>query len=221
VQKLSALRLRHGGTYVFHVVTGREVVLVGQHTQVGRYGAVQKPLIVRAASGKVIQKVALPEFKGQAEIRFVPAEDGFYTLEVDVGPNAFALLSANVPVAFDATRKAVSLIASTGSLFVPVPQGTGVFAFGVAGEGEGEAVKVTVLDPVHAAVWSQDAITQMERFTAAAGQGATGGVWQVRVERPSKGGFEDFHIEPLGVPGYLFLNPKRFWVCERAAAPIH
>lgn len=214
-QKLSPLRLRHGGSYVFYAGAGREVVLVGQHLQVGRYGAASQPLVVRAASGKVVKTAALPEFKGQTEIRLAPGEGGFYTLEVDVGPNAFELVSANVPVALDATKKAVSLIGSTGSLFVPVPPGTGVFAFGVAGEGEGEAVKVTVLDPAGAAVWMKDSVTQMERFTAAEGQGASGGVWQVRVERPSKGGFEDFHVEPLGVPGYLFLSRERYWECAR------
>jgi hypothetical protein len=132
-------------------------------------------------------------------------------LLVDVGANAFTLLEASVPVAFDATQKAVSLIASTGSLFVPVPQATGVFAFGVAGEGEGEAVQVTVLDPAGQIVWTKDAISQMERFTANGGQGAESGLWQIKVARPSRGGFEDFHVEVLGVPGYLFLCGERYW----------
>ncbi len=217
-QMLSPLRLRRGGRYVFHAVAGREVVLVGQHTQVGRYGADAKPLVVRAPSGEVAKQAALPAFKGQAEIRFTPDEGGFYTLEVDVGPNAFALVSANVPVALDATRKAVNLIGSAGVLYVPVAPGTGVFAIGVAGEGAGEAVKVTVSDPSGANVWTRGAVTQAERFTAAEGQGSAGGVWQVRVERPSEGAFEDFHVEALGVPGYLFLSRGRYWVCGRPAA---
>jgi hypothetical protein len=214
VQRVSALRLRRGGSYVFYAVAGREVIFVGQHTQVGRYAAASVPLTLRAPSGKVVKKVVLPEFKAQAELRFLPEEAGFYTLDVDVGPNAFALLSANVPVAIDATKRAVNLIGSAGSLFVSVPKGTGVFAIGVAGEGEGEAVKVTVLDPLGAQVWERDAVTQMERFTAADGQGANGGLWQVRVEKPSRGGFEDYHLDALGVPGYLFLNRERFWAFE-------
>ena len=131
-----------------------------------------------------------------------------------MGPNAFTLLSATVPVAIDATKRAVGLIGSTGSLFVPVPKGTGVFAIGVAGEGEEEAVSVTVLDPSGAKVWEKDAITQLERFTASDGQGSTGGLWQVRVDRPSRGGFEDFHVDALGVAGYLFLSRERYWTFE-------
>jgi hypothetical protein len=211
VQKLSPLRLRRGGTYVLHAVAGREVVLAGRQTQVGKYAAETRPLVVRGPSGKVAAKVALPPFKENAEIRFVPAESGFHTLEVDVGANAFALLESNVPLAFDTSRKAVSLIASAGSLFVPVPAGTGVFAFGVAGEGEGEAVKATVIDPSGKAVWTKDGITQMERFTAVEGQGASGGLWELKLEKPSQGGFEDFHAEVLGVPGYLFLSKDRCW----------
>jgi hypothetical protein len=212
LRKLSPLRLRRGGAYLFHAAAGREVALSGEQTQVGRYAAGTKPLVVRSPDGKAIEKVPLPPFRERAEIRFTPDATGFYTLEVDVGANAFTLLEANVPVAFDTTRKAVGLIGSTGSLFAALPQGTGVFAFGVAGEGEGEAVKATVIDPAGKAVWTRDTITQMERFTATDGEGAAGGLWQVKFERPAAKGFEDFRAEVLGIPAYLFLDRDRYWV---------
>jgi hypothetical protein len=211
VRKLSPLRLRRSGAYLFYAATGREVVLAGEQTQVGRYAAENKPLAVRSPSGKVVKKVPLPPFRERAEIRFTPDAAGFYMLEVDVGANAFALLEANVPVAFDTTRKAVGLIGSSGSLFAALPQGTGVFAFGVSGEGDGEAVKATVVDPTGQTVWTRDAVTQMERFTATGGEGAAGGLWQLRLERPAVGGFEDFHVELLGVPAHLFLDRDRYW----------
>ena len=211
VQKLSPLRLRHGGAYVFYAKAGEEAVLAGHQSQVGKYAADTKPLMVRSPDGKIVKKMPVPPFKERAEIRFKPDATGFYTLEVEVGGNAFVLLEANVPVAFDTTKKAVSLIGSTGILFASVPQGTGVFAFGLAGEGDGEAVKVTVIDPSGKVAWTKDAITQMERFTATEGQGASGGLWQVKVERPSTGAFEDFHVEVLGVSGYLFLSHERYW----------
>lgn len=211
VQKLPPLRLRHNGAYVFYAKAGGEAILAGQHSQVSKYSNDAKPLLVRSSAGKVVKKVPPPPFKERAEIRFTPEATGFYTLEVDVGANAFILLEANVPVAFDTTKKAVNFISSSGTLFAALPKGTGVFAFGVAGEGDGESVKATVTDPSGKAVWTQDAISQMERFTATEGQGAAGGLWQLKVERPSKGGFEDFHVEVLGVPGYLFLSRDRYW----------
>lgn len=211
VQRLSPLRIRRGGRCVFYAEAGHEVVLAGMQTQIGRYGDEAKPLLVRSLSGKVIKKTDLPTFKVRVEVRFVARDGGFYLLEVDVGANAFALLEANVPVAFDATQKAASLIASTGSLFVPVPKGTGVFAFGVVGEGDGESLKATVVDPAGQEVWLKDNVTQMERFTATDGQGAAGGLWEIRVGKPTRGGFEDFHVEVLGAPGYLFLSKDRYW----------
>jgi hypothetical protein len=212
LRQLSPLRLRRGGAYLFHATAGQEAVLSGEQTQVGRYDAGTKPLIVRSPDGKAVKKVPLPPFRERAEIRFTPQATGFYTLEVDVGANAFRLLEANVPVAFDTTRKAVALIASTGSLFVALPPGTGVFAFGVTGEGDGEAVKATVTDPSGKTVWTRDTIVQMERFTATGGEGASGGLWQITFERPAAKAFEDFRAELLGVPAYLFLDRERYWV---------
>jgi len=211
VQKLSQLRVRRGCTYVFYAAKGCGVVLAGMQTRVGRYEAGAKPLIVRSPSGKVVKNVPMPGFKTPVEIRFAAAEGGFYSLDVDVGANAFTLQEANVPVAIDATRKAASLIASSGSLFVPVPKGAGVFAFGVVGEGEGESLRAAVVDPEGREIWTRDNIVQMERFTATDGQGAAGGVWEIRLGKPSQGGFEDFHVEALGVPGFLFLNRDRYW----------
>ena len=214
LQKLSPIRLRHGGAYLFHATAGQEVLLVGQQTQVGQYAEEKKPLVVRSLSGKAVKQVPLPSFRERAELRFTPEATGFHTLEVEVGGNAFTLLEASVPVAFDTSKKAVALICSTGSLFAALPQGTGVFAFGVSGEGDGEAIKATVIDPTGKAVWTKDVITQMERFTATQGQGTPGGLWQVKLERPATGVFEDYHVEVLGVPGYLFLNRDRYWEFE-------
>lgn len=211
MQRLSPLRVRRKGRYVFYAAKGQAVVLRGEQSRVGRYEAAVTPLMVSDPSGKAVTKVPLPPFREKAEIVFTAAEAGFYTLDVDVGANAFALLEANVPVAFDAIKRAVGLIASSGSLYVPVPQGTAVFAFGVAGEGDGEAVKATVADPSGKTVWERGGIIQIERCMVTDEAAKAGGLWQVTLGRPSHGGFEDFHVEALGVPGYLFLSKDRYW----------
>ena len=212
VQKLPRLRLRRKGTYVFYAETGKEAFLAGQQTQVGKKPPASNPLlVVRSPNGQVFQKLPLPPFEQRVEIRFTPAVAGYYTLEVDVGNNAFTLLEANLPVALDTTKKAASLIASAGTLFAAVPKDTGVFAFSVAGEGDDEAVKATVIDHTGKAVWTNDAVIQMDRFTATEGQGVPGGLWQVTFGHPNKGVFEDFHLEVLGIPGYLFLSRERYW----------
>ena len=195
------------------VVTGdlADVILIGQQIQVGNYVAATKPTLVRSSDGKVVKQTALPSFSERAEVRFTPDQTGFYTLEVDVGANAFILLEASVPVAIDTTKKAVGLIASTGSLFAQVPKGTEVFAFGVAGEGCEEAVHATVIDPSGKPVWTRDNITQMERFTSKKDSTMASGLWQINFEKPIQNVFEDYYVEVLGVPGYLFLNRERYW----------
>lgn len=211
LRPLEPMRVRRSARYVFFARAGREAVLVGRQSQVGRYGAAAKPLRVTGPAGQSVRQVALPGFGESAEIRFVPESDGFFRLDVEVGANAFALLQANVPVALDATAGAVDLIASTGSVYAWVPAATDVFAFGVAGEGEGEAVQATVLDPAGQTVWSIGRATQMERCTVGPGQSVKTGLWRLSLAKPAAGGFEDFHVEVLGVAGYLFLDGSRYW----------
>ncbi len=211
VSKLSPVEIRTRATYLLFAKAGQEVSFSGQQTQVGKSGFSLKPLLVRSPSGKVIHKAAFKGFKQVLEIKFKATEDGFHALEVDVGSHAFALLSANVPAAIDASKKSASLIRCAGPLFFAVPQGTALFAVGVVGGGGVEAVSAAVCDPDGKEVWRKDTITVFERFTADDGQGLPGGLWQVRFARPSTGVFEDFKVETLGVPGYLFLSPDRYW----------
>ena len=138
-----------------------------------------------------------------------------YRLVVDSGGNSFVLRTANVPVAFDTSVKPVGLIASKGSLYLPVAEGTELFAFEVAGSGDAEAVKAAVFSPDGKKVWSADKIIEVNRFTANHGEGKTGGLWQIKLDRPSEGCFEDFHVSALGVPGLLFLHPQRTWTARK------
>ena len=67
-----------------------------------------------------------------------------------------------------------------------------------------------VYDPSGLTVWSRDAIAQPER-PATDGEGATGGLWRITFERPTRGVLEDFYVDALGIPPYLFLHPDRYW----------
>lgn len=107
------------------------------------------------------------------------------------------------------------MIASVGSVYVPVPVGTRLFAFGVAGDGPAEAVSAVVRDPSGREVGSMATVAQGERFTFRDEKGAEAGLWELRLGKPAQGGFEDFHVEALGVPGYLFLSRDRYWTLSR------
>lgn len=208
---LSPVKLRNNGTYLLFVKTGQEVFMTGQLTQIGRSPLAAIPLTIKSPSGKIVAKATPTNVNQRVEFRFTATEEGFYTLKVDMGTHAFALLSANVPVAVDATQGPAALIQCTGPLFVAVPHGTKLFAIGVSGEGSGEAVKVVIVNPDGKEVWQKDPVIMMERFTAQNGQVQAGGLWQIHFSRPSVGVLEDFRVEALGVPGYLFLHPARYW----------
>lgn len=177
--------------------------------QVGRYSASNKPLLIKAQDGKTLKRVAMSAFTQEITAQFNAPQTGFYWLEADAGPNAFMLQSANVPVALDATAKAVDLIGSRGSLYVVVPAEAKLFAFAIAGT-DGEGVKATVINPSGSVVWMQESIFEIDRFTSS-DTTPQSGVWQIKLERPVVGVFEDHSVDVLGTPGFLFLNPKRIW----------
>ncbi|MDD4101422.1 MAG: hypothetical protein PHU80_02160, partial [Kiritimatiellae bacterium] len=210
-RELAPVTIRKRATYLLFAKAGQEVVVAGRQTQVGKTDFSSKPLLAHGPSGKVLHRAAFKGFNQVLEIKFKAAEKGFYALEVDVGNHAFTLLAANVPAALDAAKHSVSLIRCAGPIYFDVPQGTALFAVGIAGGGGVEGVSATVCAPDGKEVWRKDPITVAERFTANEGQGLAGGLWQVRFARPSTGVFEDFQVETLGVPGYLFLSPDRYW----------
>lgn len=210
VQPLQPLRIRGAESYIFYAADAQLCTLTGAQHQVGRYDRSRKPLLIKNRDGKVLQTMEMADFGEELTVRFAAPHSGFYRLAVDADRNSFLLTSANVPVALDATERAISLISSQGSLFVPVPAGTALFALEFSGS-EGEGLQASVLDPSGKALWSRAQLTGIDRFTADHGEGVSGGLWQLKLERPATGGFEDYRVDVRGVPGFLFLHPLRYW----------
>ena len=208
-QPLEPMRMRGQGSYVFYATQAQMVVFKGVQRQVGRYNRSKKPLLIKSREGKILKKIEMPAFKQEVTIRFTASQTGFYRLEVDAGQNSFLLKSANVPIAFDATCQAVNLIGSQGSLYAAVPKKVKLFAFSISGTGE-EGVKASVINPSSKTVWSQERLTELDRFTFNDNTPQSG-LWRIKLERPSTGVFEDYNVSVSGVPGFLFLNQHRYW----------
>ncbi len=212
LQRLAPLRMRSRGTLTFYAKQGDEVVMSGVQSRVGRGVPSTRPLLVSDPAGKRVKSQPLPDSFGErVELRFVPQSSGFYTVSFDVGGNAFMWQEANVVVGVDTTAKGVAVIGSQGSLYAAVPRGTELFAFGITGEGRAELVGASVFNPAGEEMWSKDLISLPERYTATKGEGRDGGLWEIRVRRPSSGVFEDFHVQAVGIPAYLFLHRERYW----------
>lgn len=211
LRKLSPMRLRHQGSYLFYAEKGCEALLIGTQIAVGRKAMPSvKRVIISNLAGKVLKRLPLPGFNESAEVRFTPKESGFYRMSFDVGVNSFRLNEANVPVGVDSTHGNVALIASVGPLYAAIPRGSALFAFCVAGQGA-ECVKATVYDPAGQAVWTRESISYGERYTAGKDEGRDGGLWRINFAKPPQGTFEDFLVRLRGVPGYLFLDDQRYW----------
>jgi len=208
-QPLEPLRMRGQGSYIFYATAAQEVVFKGMQRQVGRYEGSTTPLLIKSLEGKVLAKTEMPAFKQELVVQFTASQTGFYRLEVDSGQNSILLKSSSVPIALDATSHQVNLIGSQGSLYVSVPDGVKLFAFAVAGT-DGERIKASVITPSGRSVWSRESLSNLDRFTSD-GITSQSGLWRIKLERPATGGFEDYSVEVRGTPGFLFLNPKRYW----------
>ncbi|MDA3927044.1 MAG: right-handed parallel beta-helix repeat-containing protein [Kiritimatiellae bacterium] len=214
-QPLQPLRLRRQGEYLFYAQAGVEVLLTGNQRKVGRYAVSDKPLLIKTLGGKTLKKIKMAGFKEKVSVKFTPKKTGVYRLNVDSGGNSFVLRTANVPVAFDTSVNPVGLISSRGSLYLSVAAETELFAVQISGSGDAEAVKASVFSPEGKLVWSSDMIVEVDRFTANHGEGQKDGLWRIKLDRPSEGCFEDFHVSALGAPGFLFLNSQRIWTAQK------
>lgn len=213
VKRLQPLRIRGRASYWFYAQAGSDVLLTGEQVQVGRYEPSAVPLVVAARDGTAIKKVAAGAFGESITVSGSAPASGFYRLDVDAGANAFLLTAANVPVALAALDGAVKFIGSEGVLYLPVPQGTELFAVDVAGSGDREGVRCLISSPEKKSLWKHDAITELQRYTAERGAEELGGLWRIRLMKPETEGlvFEDFSVDVLGVPPFLFLHPSRHW----------
>ena len=48
----------------------------------------------------------------------------------------------------------------------------------------------------------------------ATGEAVRQGLWAVRFDKPSAGVFDDFTVDLVGVPGFLFLAPQKYWTAR-------
>ncbi|MBQ2631484.1 MAG: right-handed parallel beta-helix repeat-containing protein [Kiritimatiellae bacterium] len=206
---LAKLRVRGDVRYVFHAPKAGAVSFKGRLMTVGK-----KPLPegtafeVRPLSGGKAFKVAIPE--GSAFVEFtvdVPAA-GFYSMRVDLGGHSFCLSESDVPVGIDVSECPVSIIGSTGEVYLSV-RGGEPFNVMVSGSGEGERVGAELFDPSGASVWRVPSALWWHGWRARGT--VAGGLWKLRLLRPSPGGMEDYHVDATGVDGTLFLSPEKHW----------
>ena len=207
----SPLRIRHAGHFVFHAARAGTIRFTARQWLLGKRGQLSdKVVCVKDAAGKIIAGIKMSEI-GEKESAFsveVPAA-GFYFFDVGYSGALFALLSADVPVALDMTDTHLNLNASQGAFYLPVPEGSGRFAFFVGGSYPGEFVAAQVFDPSGKEVWRDDAVMRWRTYFSP--ERPAPGVWKLTFARSPGHTFDDFKCEVAGVPAFLFLSPEKYW----------
>ena len=196
---------------MFHAARAGTVRFTARQWRLGKRGQLSdKEVRVKDAAGKIIAGIKMSEI-GEKESAFsveVPAA-GFYFFDVGYSGALFALLSADVPVALDMTDTHLNMNACEGAFYLPVPEGSGRFAFFVGGSYPGEFVAAKVFDPSGKEFWRDDAVVRWRACFSP--ERPAPGIWKLTLARSPGRSFDDFKCEVAGVPAFLFLSPEKYW----------
>ena len=215
----SPLRVRHIGHFVFHAARAGAVRFTACQWRLGKHGRLSDRVVgVKDAAGKVVAGIKMSEI-GEKESAFsveVPAA-GFYFFDVGDSGALFALLSADVPVAIDMTETHLNLNAGEGTLYLPIPEGSGRFAFFVGGSYPSEFVAAKVFDPSGKEFWRDDAVMRWRACFSP--ERPAPGIWKLVLARSPGRSFDDFMCEVAGIPAFLFLSSEKYWCAPPLVSP--
>jgi hypothetical protein len=110
------------------------------------------------------------------------------------------------PVCLLGDDGAFHFIRTAATLSFLVPPGAGEFGVRITGGGGEELVRATLFDPAGRRVWHEDAVGQARCFVGNAASPGQAGEWRLRLEKPTRGAFEDHYVELRGVPAVLFFT---------------
>ena len=141
-----------------------------------------------------------------ARISLDDIPSGFYAISVPIGRQCFSVEETAVPIAIDVTRNAQNMFRHNGGLLI-APCAGNQFDFFAGGSGI-EAVGVRIMDPDGVERFCDAAAMSPMRFRCEA---VRQGLWTVLFEKPTSGVFDDFSVDLVGIPGFLFLSPQKYW----------
>ena len=209
---LSTLLIRGAGRFVFHAAKAGPVRFTARQIRLGARGRLSTKVVpVLDGRGKTVAHVKMAEI-GDKESPFavdVPAA-GFYFFKAGASGALFTLMSSEAPVALDVTESHANFNSGVGgSLYLPVPEGCDKFVFSVAGSFPGEAVQAAICDPSGKEVWREAGLVRWRAWVSP--DKPMPGVWSFSLTRSPGRTFDDYKCEMVGLPGFLFLSPKKYW----------
>lgn len=169
---------------------------------VGKAGPKPATVNLITPSGK-LTKLQKADAGQETAYEFTAAETGAHKIVCEPQNFTATVNSAAHRVCVYSESASIHFLGTTGQYFFWVPAGTKEFAIKVSGESAGECVKVALFDPAGNKVEEKDNISQAHQFVATPKNAATGGIWGLRLDKPTTGVLEDFHVQLQGIPPLL------------------
>ena len=201
------IRVRGTGRWVFLANEGNTFKLSAQFGPLGRYQPDFANVAIVTPSGKTLDIGKIP-FKQTADFeeKNLP-ETGLYELVISAGACWSRVVRCNLPIGVKMCPDAPNFCTGTGYAYFYVPENTQAFAIDFYGD-DNEGLKVTVFGPDGKQLWQKDDIIDLQQFTAKGELARKGGVFQLRIEKPTSFTIEDYFIRMTNIPSILQLSPK-------------
>lgn len=208
-------KLRGEAMLLLHAKQGDAVALRLHCRPVTSKGAPNPmPVHIAGPSGAAI--MTLKAQPGQdVPCEFTAPETGVFRVHCEPGRDWMRVVSSSHPVCVSGAERPVHFIGTSCDLFFLAPAGTKEFAMRICGDNDGERVKASVFDASGNKVWDEDSISAMRSYAGKPADPSRDEVWRLRVEKPSQGVLEDFHVDLRGIPPLLafrredLLRPAR------------
>ena len=171
----------------------------------GKYGGRPLAVIITSPAGAEAHR-AEAAFKKKTEVRFTAPETGAYRIQADPSINWMRVSATSHRINLDG-GDGFHFICAAGDYVFYVPPGTREFGVRVVGQGTGEAIAAALLNPAGEIVEATDNTAGMRQLEVQLEAPSIGEVWTIRLAKPSRAAWEDFHVDLRGVPPVLAPSP--------------
>ncbi|MBI5684764.1 MAG: right-handed parallel beta-helix repeat-containing protein [Verrucomicrobia bacterium] len=195
----SVARQRELSEWLLWAEAGQQVAFAVLIRPVGKGAPRPAPVTLIAPSGKLI-KLKDAQGDGETAYGFQAAETGAHKIVCEPHNWTATVNSTTHRVCIYSTSGSVHFLGTTGEYFFWVPTGTKEFALKVSGDNSGERVKAALCDPDGRAVEEKDSIAEAHQFIAKPKGDSAGEIWSLRLDKPTVGVVEDFHVQLQGIP---------------------
>ena len=201
------IRVRGTGRWVFLAQEGDTFKLSAQFGPIGKNQIDFANVAIVTPSGKNLDIGKIP-FRQTADfVKENLPETGLYELVISSGACWSRVVRCNLPIGVKMSPKDPNFCMGTGDAYFYVPKNTKAFTIDFYGE-ENEGLKVTVFGPDGKQLWQQDDIVGLQQFIGKGKLAKKGGVFKLRIERPTHFVIEDYYIGIRNIPSILGLSPE-------------